>query len=160
MMTGKIHIRFELNGNNIESEISPNCLLSELLRDQIGLTGTKIGCGMGECGACTVLIDGKPANSCLMLACRVDGRKVVTIEGLRENGKASDLMESFTEEGAVQCGFCTPGFIVSAHALLTENPHPSKEEIRTALSGNLCRCTGYLKIEKAVNKTIGKRSEN
>ena len=158
-MAGNINIEFELNGKNVQAEIRPNLLLVDLLREQFGLTGSKIGCGMGECGACTVMINSEPANSCLILACRVHGQKVKTIEGLGENGKPSDLMKSFTEEGAVQCGFCTPGFIVSAEALLAENPTPTKEEIRTALSGNLCRCTGYLKIEQAVEKTARKRSE-
>jgi len=120
------------------------------LRDDLGLTGTKEGCGKGECGACTVLIDGKPVNSCLMFAYQANGSKVTTIEGLEENGELHPLQEAFVEEGAVQCGFCTPGMIMAAKAILDANPKPTREEIRQGISGNLCRCTGYVKIINAI----------
>ena len=145
-------IRFKLNGREVEAEVEPNTLLLNLLREQFHLTGAKYGCGIGECGACTVLLDGEPILSCLTLAVEVDGREVTTIEGLAEDGKLHPLQRAFLEEGAVQCGFCTPGMILTAKALLDENPNPSEEEIREYLKGNLCRCTGYVNIVKAVKR--------
>jgi aerobic carbon-monoxide dehydrogenase small subunit len=124
--------------------------LLEVLRDDLGLTGTKYGCGNGECGACTVLMEGKPISSCLMLAVSADGKKITTIEGLEQSGILHPLQESFIKLGAVECGFCTPGMILTAKALLDENPDPSEEEINQYLRGNLCRCTGYAKIVEAV----------
>ena len=145
-------IRFKLNGREVEAEVEPNTLLLNLLRERFHLTGAKYGCGIGECGACTVLLDGEPILSCLTLAVEVDGREVTTIEGLAEDGKLHPLQRAFLEEGAVQCGFCTPGMILTAKALLDENPNPSEEEIREYLKGNLCRCTGYVNIVKAVKR--------
>ncbi|MCD6480390.1 (2Fe-2S)-binding protein [Candidatus Bathyarchaeota archaeon] len=145
-------IRFKLNGREIEAEVEPNTLLLNLLREHLHLTGAKYGCGIGECGACTVLLDGEPILSCLTLAVEVDGREITTIEGLARDGELHPLQRAFLEEGAVQCGFCTPGMILTAKALLDENPNPSEEEIREYLKGNLCRCTGYVNIVKAVKR--------
>ncbi len=147
-----MRIRFKLNGREVEAEVEPNTLLLNLLRERFHLTGAKYGCGIGECGACTVLLDGEPILSCLTLAVEVDGREVTTIEGLAEDGELHPLQRAFLEEGAVQCGFCTPGMILTAKALLDENPNPSEEEIREYLKGNLCRCTGYINIVKAVKR--------
>ena len=127
--------------------------LIDVIRDVIGLTGTKEGCGEGECGACTVIMDGRPVNSCLVLAAQADGAEIVTIEGLMEDGGMSLIQRNFVDLGAVQCGFCSPGMILTAKALLDENPDPSEEDVREALSGNLCRCTGYDKIVDAVLAT-------
>ncbi|HDI52596.1 MAG TPA: (2Fe-2S)-binding protein [Candidatus Bathyarchaeota archaeon] len=147
-----MRIRFKLNGREIEVDVEPNTLLLNLLREHLHLTGAKYGCGIGECGACTVLLDGEPILSCLTLAVEVDGREITTIEGLAEDGELHPLQRAFLEEGAVQCGFCTPGMILTAKALLDENPNPSEEEIREYLKGNLCRCTGYVNIVKAVKR--------
>ena len=147
-----MRIRFKLNGREVEAEVEPNTLLLNLLRERFHLTGAKYGCGIGECGACTVLLDGEPILSCLTLAVEVDGREITTIEGLAEDGELHPLQRAFLEEGAVQCGFCTPGMILTAKALLDENPNPSEEEIREYLKGNLCRCTGYVNIVKAVKR--------
>jgi len=143
-------INLKINGETYELNVKPNTLLLDLIRDEIGLTGTKRGCDTGECGACTVLIEGKAVNSCLVLAIEADGKNILTIEGLAKNGKVHPIQEGFIEEGAVQCGFCTPGMILSAKALLDENPNPTEEEIKKAIAGNLCRCTGYKKIIKAI----------
>jgi len=126
--------------------------LLDFLRDEIGLKGTKKGCDSGQCGACTIIMDGKTINACLVLAIQADGKEILTIEGLSSGGRLHPLQETFVEEGAVQCGFCVPGMILSAKALLDEKKDPSEEEIREALSGNLCRCTGYVKIIKAVQR--------
>lgn len=134
----------------MRAEVPATRTLLEFLREDLGLTGTKEGCGKGECGACTVLLDGKPVNSCLVLAYQADGREVLTIEGLERDGRLHPIQEAFVTEGAVQCGFCTPGMIMSARALLGVNPSPTRDEIRRAISGNLCRCTGYAKIIKAI----------
>ncbi|WP_319403433.1 (2Fe-2S)-binding protein [uncultured Anaeromusa sp.] len=152
-------IRFHLNGKEISVEVSPQERLVDMLRDTLGLTGTKIGCGEGDCGACTVLVDGLTANSCMMLAVQADGRTIVTIEGLGDYDKLHPLQEAFIAEGAVQCGFCTPGMILSAKALLDYNPQPTREEILTSISGNLCRCTGYQKIANAIERVANSRGE-
>lgn len=143
-------IRFNLNGEDIEVHTDPAGSLLNLLRDQLGLTGTKAGCGQGECGACTVLLDGQAVNSCLIPAGKVAGSEVVTIEALSADGKPDFVQESFVEKGAVQCGFCTPGMIMSTHALLKQNSRPDFEDAKRAISGNLCRCTGYKQIEEAI----------
>lgn len=142
---------FTLNGHRIETLVEPYWTLLELLRETMELTGTKEGCGQGECGACTVLLDGQAVNACLFPVLEAEGRAVTTIEGLAgPDGALHPLQEAFIQYGAVQCGFCTPGMILSAKALLEENPHPAEEEIRTALAGNFCRCTGYAQIIQAV----------
>ena len=123
-----------------------------MLREELALTGTKEGCGAGECGACTVIVDGKPMNACLVLAPELDGKHITTVEGLARDGELSPLQRSFVDMAALQCGFCTPGFLMSSTALLNENPHPSREEIIDAISGNLCRCTGYARIVEAIQR--------
>jgi carbon-monoxide dehydrogenase small subunit len=144
-------ISFSLNEQPVEVEIEPHLTLLQLLRDKLELTGTKEGCGMGECGACTVLLDGKTVNSCIFPAMEVDGKSVITIEGLSDvQGNLHAIQKAFVEYGAVQCGFCTPGMVLSAKALLDENPKPTEEEIRNGIAGNLCRCTGYLQIIQAI----------
>jgi len=145
-----MRIQFIVNGRQVERDTNAETRLLDLLREDLHLTGTKEGCGEGECGACTVLLNGRAVNSCLMLAPQVDGKEVLTIEGLAKGGKLHPIQQAFVEKGAVQCGFCTPGFIMSTHALLEENPSPNDEEILSALEGNLCRCTGYTKILEAV----------
>jgi len=158
-MMKKCHITFQLNGIITEVLVNPNQTLVGMLRDDLGLTGTKYGCGEGDCGACTVLLDDEPVNSCLVLAPQVDGRKVTTIEGLADGEKLHPLQESFVEKGAIQCGFCTSGMILSAKALLDREPHPSELDIRTAISGNLCRCTGYQKIVEAI-AAVAEKADN
>jgi len=142
----------KLNVNSEEKEIltEVNKTLLEVLREDLGLTGTKRGCDLGTCGACTVLIEGKPYLSCLTLVVDVQGKKIVTIEGLAQDGELHPLQKSFVEKGAIQCGFCTPGMILTAKAFLDENPHPSEGNVKKAISGNLCRCTGYVKIVEAI----------
>lgn len=146
----KVKISFNLNGEDIDINIAPNKRLVDILRDDLGLKSVKEGCGEGECGACTIILDNKAVTSCTVLAPQVDGCNVITLEGLSKDGELDKLQESFIEAGAVQCGFCTPGMILSAKALMMENPNPSKEEIKRAMAGNLCRCTGYKKIVDAV----------
>ena len=142
----------KLNVNSEEKEIltEVNKTLLEVLREDLGLTGTKRGCDLGTCGACTVLIEGKPFLSCLTLAVDVQGKKIATIEGLAKEGELHPLQKAFVEKGAIQCGFCTPGMILTAKAFLDENPHPSEGNVKKAISGNLCRCTGYVKIVEAI----------
>lgn len=144
-------IKFKVNGKEAQVEAPPTWTLLKILREKLNLTGTKEGCGRGECGSCTVLIDKKPVNACLVLAGQIQGKEILTIEGLAFE-KLHPLQNSFIEEGAVQCGFCTPGMIMSALALLNENKKPTLLEIKQAISGNLCRCTGYQKIIKAIKK--------
>ena len=145
-----------VNGVGYPVEIEPGRSLLSVLRDEVGLTGSKEGCDDSECGACMVLLDGRPVNSCSYLALQADGREVTTIEGLASaDGELHPLQRAFLDEGGVQCGFCTPGMLISAKALLDENPTPSEEEIRLALSGNLCRCTGYSGIVRAVQSAAG-----
>ncbi len=151
------NIQLALNGKSRKVVVKPNDLLLNVLRENFGFTGTKYGCGIGECGACTVLIDGKPVLSCLILAVTVDGREITTIEGLGEGG-LDPVQEAFLEHSAVQCGFCSPGMILAAKSLVNENPAPSEEEIRDYLRGNLCRCTGYNSIVQAVKAVAGKGS--
>ena len=139
-----------VNGAAVSLEIAPDARLIDVLRNDLGLTGTKEGCAQGECGACTVVIDGAAVNSCLVFAAQVEGKSVLTVEGLSSAGEHNTLQKQFIETGAVQCGFCTPGILMSATALLARNPRPSQHEIRQALAGNLCRCTGYAAIIEAV----------
>ncbi len=146
----KTPIELTINDEPYQFQVEPQTTLLELLREELRLTGTKEGCGMGDCGVCTVLMDGKPVNSCLMLATDAEGRRITTIEGLAAGGELHPVQKAFIDEAAVQCGFCSPGMILSAKALLDENPRPSEEEIRTALSGVLCRCGSYRKIVSAV----------
>ncbi len=146
----KQQINFLLNGQEVQIEVETDLLLVNMLRERLGLTGTKMGCGEGDCGACTVLLDGRPVNSCLVLAVQVAGHAVTTIEGISDGNELSRLQQAFVDAGAIQCGYCTPGMVLAAKALLDFNPHPSEEEIRRGLSGNLCRCTGYKKIVAAV----------
>ncbi len=146
----KIRVTLTVNGHTHLFETYPNRTLLEVLREEIGLTGVKEGCGEGECGACTVIMNDEPINSCLVLIGQADNSKIETIEGLAKDGKPHPLQKAFVEHGAVQCGFCTPGMIMASKALLDRNPHPDEEQIREALSGNICRCTGYKKIIEAV----------
>ena len=144
------HISMTVNGDQHELLVDTSWTLLEMLRDHLRLTGTKEGCSNGNCGACTVMINGRTANSCLVLAAEMNGNEITTIEGIATQGKLNPVQEAFIKDGALQCGFCTPGFIVSTTALLQRDPDPSEEEIRTKLAGNLCRCTGYDKIIMAV----------
>ena len=146
----KHSIRMTVNGDIHELSVDPWRTLNEVLREQLNLTGTKLGCGSGDCGACTVLMSGKPVSSCLTLAVEVNGKEIETVEGLAHSGKLHPIQEAFVEKGAIQCGFCTSGMEMSTASLLTKNESPNEEEIRKGLSGNLCRCTGYYKIIDAV----------
>ena len=149
-------IQFTINQEAVSLEVEPHWTLLRVIRDGLGLTGTKEGCGEGDCGACTVLANGKAVNACLILAADMDGQSITTIEGLAQNGQLHPLQEAFVDHGAIQCGFCTPGMILSAKALLDMNPQPSEEEIRFAIAGNLCRCTGYAKIVTAIQVAAAK----
>lgn len=150
----KIEIRFKVNGIEICMNVDPTMTLLNLLRNELLLTGTKEGCSTGECGACTVLMDGIAVNACLVLAAQVNESEIITIEALEQDGQLDRLQQSFIENHAVQCGFCTPGMLMSAKALLLKNPNPTEAEIKIGLSGNLCRCTGYGNIVKAVEGAI------
>jgi len=143
-------LEFKVNGIARSLEVDPAQRLIDVLRDQLDLTGTKEGCGEGECGACTVIMGGRAVNACLVLGLQAQGQEVVTIEGLAQDGQLDPLQKAFMAEGAIQCGFCSPGMLMSSKALLLRHPHPSEEQIRSAIAGNLCRCTGYQKIVKAV----------
>ena len=145
-----------VNGDDERLEVPSNMTLLQMLRDKLALTGTKNGCEAGECGACTVLVDGEPVNSCMMLAVEADGRNILTVEGLAAEGELSPLQQAFVEHNAVQCGFCTPGMLMTTTALLQRNPHPTEDEIKDALVGNLCRCTGYVRIIQAVQSAADK----
>lgn len=150
MKEGKVLVRFRLNGKPVETFTKPNDTLLNLLRRNLGITSVKRGCEVGECGACTVLLDGNPVVSCLILAPTVEGKEITTIEGISKEGELHPLQQAFIKAGAVQCGFCTPGMILTAKALLDKNPNPSLLEIKEAIQGNLCRCTGYTKIIQAI----------
>jgi len=143
-------ISLKVNGRPYEVEVNPNWSLLDVLRDKLMLTGTKRGCDTGDCGACTVMMDGKPVNSCLVLAVEADGGDVTTVEGLSKDGVLHSLQKAFIEHGALQCGFCTPGMLMSAKALLDSNPSPTENEVRRAIAGNICRCTGYIKPVRAI----------
>ena len=146
-------VAFQVNGADYEVFVEPRETLLQVLREKLGFTGTKQGCDLGDCGACTVVVEGKPTLACLTLAVEMEGKEILTIEGLASNGQLNPLQQAFMDEGAVQCGYCTPGMIMSATALLNHNPHPTEAEVRRGLAGNLCRCTGYSKIIKAVIKS-------
>jgi aerobic carbon-monoxide dehydrogenase small subunit len=152
-------VRVTINGRPYEEDVEPRILLSHFLRENIGLTGTHVGCVIGECGACSVLLDGKVVKSCLHFAVQADGREVTTIEGLAKDGELNPVQEAFVKNYAFQCGYCTPGMVITSHALLQRNPNPSDEEIRKALAGNLCMCTGYVQIVDAV-KDAAKGTKN
>lgn len=145
-------VRVKINGRFYEEEVEPRLLLSYFLRETVGLTGTNIGCIIGECGACSVLLDGKLVKSCLLLAVQADGKEILTVEGLAKNGALHPIQEAFIKNYGLQCGYCTPGMVLAAHYLLTQNPDPSEEEIREGLAGNLCMCTGYMQIVAAVKE--------
>jgi carbon-monoxide dehydrogenase small subunit len=149
-MEMKTLITLTVNGTERELAIEPNRTLLDVLRYDLELTGTKKGCDVGECGSCTVILNGKPVNACLVLAIQANGAEILTIEGLKPSQGLHPLQQAFVDKGAIQCGFCTPGMLLSASSLLKQNPNPTEEEIRTALSGNLCRCTGYQKIVEAI----------
>jgi carbon-monoxide dehydrogenase small subunit len=156
MREATMRIEFTCNGKPTAVDARPDMRALDLLRDLIGLTGTKEGCGRGECGACTILLDDEPVNACLLYAAKLQGRRVVTIEGVAgADGSLDPVQDAFLEEGAVQCGYCTPGMVLSAKALLAKNPKPDVAAIEEALSGNFCRCTGYVKIVKAVQRAAG-----
>ncbi len=152
-------VRINLNGNWVEAETRPDRMLLDFLREDHGLTGTKKGCEEGECGACTIIMNGKTVLSCLIPVLKADGAEILTVEGLARGEKLHPLQEAFWEEGAVQCGYCTPGMLLSAKGLLDENPNPSVEEVKEAISGNLCRCTGYSKIVRAIQTASKKPGE-
>lgn len=154
-----IEIKFTLNKKQVSAKVESNIRLIDLLRDKFNLTGTKEGCGVGECGACTVLMNGRAVNSCLVLAGQVEGVDIVTIEGISTGDVINPLQKNFLSHGAVQCGFCTPGMVLSASALLDQNPNPTDEEIKDAIAGNLCRCTGYKQIIEAVKETAKELQE-
>jgi len=147
-------VNFKVNDKQYSIDVEPNLRLLDVLRDKLGLTGTKEGCGEGECGTCTVIMDNMAVHSCLVLVPQIDGKEIITVEGLEKNGELDRLQEEFIKQGAIQCGFCTPGMLMSAKALLMENPNPTVEEIKIAIAGNLCRCTGYGKIVSAIQAAI------
>jgi aerobic carbon-monoxide dehydrogenase small subunit len=155
-MARKTVVRVKVNGTSREAEVEPRLLLVHFIRDILGLTGTHVGCDTTNCGACTVLLEGKPVKSCTVFAVQADDQEIRTIEGVADNGKLHPLQEGFREEHGLQCGFCTPGMILTAKALLERNPHPTEQEIRWGISGNLCRCTGYQNIVKAVQYAANK----
>jgi len=152
----KVKVNMFVNGKPVSLEVKPYARLLDVLREDLGLTGTKEGCGIGECGACTVIVDGETVNTCLTLAASMDGKHITTIEGLMENEKLHPIQEAFIKHNALQCGFCTPGLIMSAKALLDSNPNPSTEQIKVAISGNLCRCTGYEQVVDAIKEVAEK----
>ena len=143
-------VNFELNGKNVTADVNPNTTLTDMLREDLGIQSVKKGCEHGECGACTVLVNGLPMTSCIMVAPQVEGKYVTTLEGLEYKALMIDLRQAFIENGAIQCGFCTPGMLISSYALLRDNKHPSPEEVKLGIEGNICRCTGFTKIIEAV----------
>jgi carbon-monoxide dehydrogenase small subunit len=150
-------VTLNINGDSYTRVVRANTLLVNFLREEIDITGTKKGCELGDCGSCTVLMDGKPVNSCIVLAVEADGHQITTIEGVAQNDKLDRIQESFVENAAIQCGYCTPGMVLSAKALLTRNPHPTEHQVREAIAGNLCRCTGYVNIVKAIMDASGEQ---
>ncbi len=148
-------IQLKVNDKDYELEVKPSATLLETLREDLGLTGTKEGCGVGECGACTVILEGEAVNACLVLTAEINGKSVLTIEGLADGGKLHPIQQAFVEVGGMQCGFCTPGMVLSTKVLLDRNPSPTDEEIRKGLEGNFCRCTGYTKIIESVRAAAG-----
>lgn len=150
-------VTLKVNGDSYTRLVKANTLLVNFLREELDLTGTKKGCQLGDCGSCTVLLDGKPVNSCVVLVVEADGHEITTIEGVARNDRLDRIQESFVENTAIQCGYCTPGMVLSAKALLTRNPHPSELEVREAIAGNLCRCTGYVNIVKAILAAAGEQ---
>lgn len=151
----KVDICLNINGEEYSVAVEPKRTLLDVIREDIGLTGTKKGCDSGDCGACTIIMEGDPINSCIVLAVDANGKKITTIEGLAANGTLDPLQNAFLNHGAVQCGFCTPGMVLAAKALLDKNPHPNEEQIREGMVGNLCRCTGYVKIVEAIKSVSG-----
>lgn len=149
-MVARKEITLNVNGSPYAADVKVNKALLDVLRDDLGFTGTKEGCGSGDCGACTILLDGKAVNACLVLAVEADNKEILTVEGLARDGKLDPLQEAFIQEFALQCGFCTPGMLMAGKALLAENPAPTEYEVRKAIAGNLCRCTGYVRIVKAI----------
>jgi carbon-monoxide dehydrogenase small subunit len=158
-MAKKELIRVKVNGRDREAEVEPRLLLVHFIREVLGLTGTHVGCDTTHCGACTVVVNGKTVKSCTMFAVQADGSELLTVEGLMKDGKLHPLQEGFKEEHGLQCGFCTPGMLMSSYVLLQKNSHPNEEEIRWGISGNLCRCTGYQNIVKAVQYAAGKAAQ-
>jgi carbon-monoxide dehydrogenase small subunit len=158
-MRRHLHLALAVNGETVEASFAPYKTLLEVLREDLGLTGTKHGCELGECGACAVLIDGEPQLSCLLLAIECEGRAVETIEGMARGAELHPLQAAFADLGAAQCGYCTPGILLTAKALLAHEPQPSRERIREAISGNLCRCTGYQQIEEAIAEAARRMSD-
>ena len=154
-----IDLKFNVNGKDVQLVVDDSLRLLDILRDELGLTGTKEGCAVGECGACTVIMNGEAVNSCMVLAEQLQNAKVETVENLEKNEMLSKLQDAFLDNGAIQCGFCTPGMLMSAKALLDKNPTPSEEDIKTALEGNLCRCTGYIPILNSVKDAVEKTGE-
>lgn len=152
-------IHLIVNGEPYSLIVKGNTLLVNVLRDELNLIGTKKGCELGDCGSCTVLMDGKPVHSCLVLAVEADGHEITTVEGVAKNGQLDKLQQAFIDHAAIQCGFCTSGMILSAKALLTSNPHPTEQEVREAIAGNLCRCTGYVNIVKAILSAAATQGE-
>jgi len=152
-------INVKINGGLEQVEVASNTTLLTMLRDKLAMTGTKNGCAAGECGACTILMNGEPVNSCMVLAVEADGAELVTVEGLAQEGELDLVQKTIIDKGGVQCGFCTPGILISTKALLTRNPHPTEVEIREALVGNLCRCTGYVRIVEAVKAAAEQQKE-
>src|ERR1035437_4724763 len=148
-----------VNGYERAVSVAPGELLADVLRDKLNLTGTKKGCNLGDCGACTVLVDGEPMNSCLLLASQMEGKQITTIEGVAQNGELAPIQKAFVQEGAIQCGYCTPGMVLSSVALLDKNPRPTVQEIKDGLAGNLCRCTGYTGIIRAVQRCENYRDD-
>jgi aerobic carbon-monoxide dehydrogenase small subunit len=160
MIMSTHHIRATINGTTYEGDVDSRLLLVHWIRDVLRLTGTHIGCDTTSCGACTILVDGKATKSCTMFAVQADGRDIMTVEGLEQNGNLHPIQEGFHEKHALQCGYCTPGMMMTSVALLRRNPNPSEQEIRVAISGNLCRCTGYVNIVKAIQYAAGKMQES
>ena len=154
-MINTIHVAVTVNGRRHEADVEPRRLLVHLLREDFGLTGTHVGCDSSTCGACTILVDGRSAKSCTMLAVQADGHQITTIEGMEQGAKLHPLQQAFTDQHGLQCGFCTPGMIMQASWLLGENANPTEDEIRHGIAGNLCRCTGYVNIVKAIDQAAG-----